>query len=130
MKRRAALRGTLALGSAIGWTSRALADPNVRGEIDQLLEFIRQTGCKFNRNGSWYPGSSAHTHIRDKYLAALAAGEIMVAEDFIEKVASRSSFSGQAYTVQCGGGATIPTSEWLGAELARLRAAARIIRRF
>lgn len=91
-------------------------------EVAHLIQFVQQSGCRFYRNGSWYPGEQAGQHMRLKYDYLKQRGQISSAEDFISKAASRSSVSGQEYRVRCGNGADAPTSTWLKNELAHYRA--------
>lgn len=104
-------------------SSPVLAEPPVAAqvEVNFLLGYVEGSGCAFNRNGSWYDSSQAQSHLRDKYRYLSARNQINTAEDFIERAASKSSFSGRDYTVKCGDGVTMPSGLWLNSELARLR---------
>ena len=51
----------------------------------------------------------------------MTANQINTTEDFIEDVATKSSFSGQLYQVRCNDDAALSSSQWLREELARLR---------
>jgi hypothetical protein len=77
--------------------------------------------CEFYRNGTWYDPKFAADHLSTKFKFLLAKNLVQSAEDFIEKAASRSSMSGQAYAIRCKGGAAVPTSQWLLILLARYR---------
>ncbi len=90
-------------------------------EINHLLGLIESSGCEFFRNGTWYGAQRAAAHLRGKYEALAASGQVETAEDFIGKAASISSMSGQAYLIRCGGGAPITTRQWFSAALARYR---------
>jgi hypothetical protein len=92
-----------------------------QSEVEYLLGFIGMSGCEFFRNGSWHDSKAAQAHLRYKYEAL--ASHINSAEEFIEKAATKSSLSGQAYAVRCNDGPTIPNSQWLLEALARYRAA-------
>jgi hypothetical protein len=50
-----------------------------------------------------------------------AKDEIDTAEDFIEKVATQSSLSGQPYQVRCRGSEAVTSNQWLRDVLARYR---------
>jgi hypothetical protein len=89
-------------------------------EISYLLTYVGSSGCDFFRNGSWYDSKRAEEHLRNKY-AALSAG-VDTAEEFIEKTATKSSFSGRAYQVKCGGGDIVSSHDWLIDTLTRFRA--------
>jgi hypothetical protein len=98
--------------------------PQSRAEIEHLVQFIQTSSCQFNRNGSWHSAAEAAEHISKKYHYAFDRGQIHSAEDFIRHAATKSSLSGQIYTVRCGNGRTESSADWLTAELRRLRAAA------
>jgi hypothetical protein len=106
------------------WVPLLHAEPPMTAqvEIDFLLGYIEGSGCEFYRNGTWHDPKAAQAHLRDKYRYLAARNLISTTEDFIEKVAAQSSFSGQPYKVKCGDGATVTTSQWLHAELAHFRA--------
>ena len=103
--------------------ARAAPLPAAEIEINHLLGLIETSGCEFFRNGTWYDAQRAATHLRGKYQALAAGGQIETAEDFIDKAASSSSMSGQAYLIRCGGGAQMTTRQWFSAALARYRGA-------
>jgi hypothetical protein len=94
---------------------------NVQVEVDFLLGYVEGSGCEFYRNGTWHDPKAAQAHLRDKYRYLAARNLINTTEDFIEKVATQSSLSGQPYRVRCRDGATVTANQWLHAELARFR---------
>jgi hypothetical protein len=102
---------------------RAAPPPAAEVEINHLLGLIENSGCEFFRNGTWYDAQRAAAHLRAKYEALTANGQIESAEDFIDKAAGSSSMSGQAYLIRCGGGAPMTTRQWFSAALARYRGA-------
>jgi hypothetical protein len=118
-------RSPTILGSLLGLafvTAASAAPPAIaQTEINYLLGFVESSGCEFYRNGSWYDSKRAQAHLRDKYQMLAAAGQISTAEDFIEKAATKSSLSGRAYEVRCGGGETVTSNQWLRGVLARFR---------
>jgi hypothetical protein len=91
-------------------------------EIAYLLRTVSGSSCEFYRNGRWYGAAEAEVHLREKFKLLSSAEQISTAEEFIDKVASRSSLTGRAYQVRCQGNAPVPTSEWLLDVLARYRA--------
>ncbi|MFZ6647042.1 DUF5329 family protein [Undibacterium sp. TJN25] len=97
----------------------------VKREIDHLLQTLVTSKCEFNRNGSWYGGADAKSHLIKKYDYFMLRGEISTAESFIELAASKSSLSGQAYLVKCADGKSMESAVWLKQELARYRGAAK-----
>ena len=102
--------------------ARAEPPTNVQVEVNFLLGYVEGSGCEFYRNGTWHDSKTAQAHLRDKYKYLAARNLITTTEDFIERAATGSSFSGQPYAVRCNGGAVVPSGQWLRAELARFRA--------
>ncbi|HED40886.1 MAG TPA: hypothetical protein ENJ13_10715 [Chromatiales bacterium] len=100
-------------------TSAADVPSSQQHEVEHLLNFVASTPCIIERNGSHYNGQEALSHIKKKY--AYFRDKINSTETFIEYAASRSTFSGNAYTVQCGNNPTITTRQWLLDELSRFR---------
>ena len=88
-------------------------------EIDYLFGYLANSRCEFYRNGTWYDSTKAEAHLRGKY--GFLKFSVNMTEDFIEKVASRSSLTGKPYQVRCGLGAPLPSSQWLMNELMRYR---------
>ena len=94
---------------------------NAEKEILHLFEYLKQSNCDFNRNGSWYGSNAAAKHLEKKYRYLKKKGLISTAEQFIERAASRSSMSGQSYLVRCGNSKPVTTSDWFIGELERFR---------
>jgi len=69
-------------------------------DIDFLLSFVATSDCVFIRNGKEYQGIKASEHLAKKY--NYAKSRIKTAEDFIAKIASKSSISKKPYLVRCG----------------------------
>ena len=119
-------RATLSLiGLGLTWTARAQALPSTRmqTEVEHLLGAIEASGCSFYRNGSWHDAKAAQAHLRSKYDYLRGLGQLASAEQFIDKAATQSSFSGQAYRVRCGDAKEMPSHDWMYARLAQFRAA-------
>ena len=93
----------------------------VQAEVNFLLGYVEGSGCAFYRNGTWHDSKAAQAHLRDKYKYLVANNLINTTEEFIERAATESSFSGQPYEVSCNGGATVTSKQWLSDELARFR---------
>lgn len=89
-------------------------------EIQHLLDFVAASGCTFVRNGKEHDPADAADHLRLKYRNG--ARYVNSAEQFIDRLASQSSWTGQAYTVTCDG-RTEPTGQWLHRALREYRAA-------
>jgi hypothetical protein len=101
------------------------ANPTTQREVGQLLDFVAQSNCQFNRNGSWYDARKARVHLQEKYDYLDQRGKVPDAEAFIDLAASKSSMSGKPYQVRCGDAPVMPSATWLSTELKRLRAGAR-----
>lgn len=116
-------RRTLLLASLCLAAPLALAAPpaSVQAEVGFLLGYIEGSGCDFLRNGSWSGSRAAQAHLRDKYEYLSARDLIDTTEHFIERAATQSSLTGQAYMVRCQGGTPVASQQWLRAELAHLR---------
>ncbi|MFW2366921.1 MAG: DUF5329 domain-containing protein [Desulforhopalus sp.] len=91
-------------------------------EVDQLLSFLENSECEFNRNGTWYDGSKAVDHIKRKYNYLLKKNLVDSTESFIDRAATKSSMSGKAYQVRCGSGQPVESAVWFRAELNKMRA--------
>ena len=103
--------------------AQAMPPAGVQVEVDLLLGYIEHSGCEFQRNGSWSDAHAAQAHLHDKYAYLSARDMIDSTEHFIERAATRSSLTGQAYWVRCNGGTPMASQQWLREELARLRSA-------
>jgi hypothetical protein len=99
----------------------AAVPPATTQEVEHLLHYVIDSGCQFYRNGSWYDSKRGEAHLRTKYEYLSARGQIAVAEDFIDKGATKSSFSGLEYEVKCGDGQPITSNQWLHGELTHYR---------
>jgi hypothetical protein len=102
---------------------RAEPPSPMQGEVDYLLSHVETSGCSFYRNGSWYDGSQAKAHLRTKYDYLVARHLITSADEFIDKGASSSSFSGKPYKIKCGTSAEVASGPWFHEVLRRFRAA-------
>lgn len=121
------MRPSLLFATAL--LASCLANPlaqaaSARGEIDALLSRLENSGCEFNRNGSWHSGPEAKGHLLRKLEYLEKKNMATNAEQFIDLGASASSTSGKAYQVRCPGEAAVPSRQWLSAELQKLRSAA------
>src|SRR5688572_30123115 len=90
-------------------------------EIAALLAFLRASPCRFERNGRWYVGERAADHLQRKLDYAVGRGMAGTTEAFIDKAATRSSFTGRPYRVQCGDVPPVPARDWFRAVLEDLR---------
>ena len=83
-------------------------------EVQYLLTYVEQSGCTFVRNGSEHDSAGAADHLRLKY--SRGGKYVNSAEQFIDRLATESSWTGRAYTVTCDG-VTHPSGEWLHSAL-------------
>jgi hypothetical protein len=97
----------------------AQATNDTEQEIQHLFEFISQSDCIFFRNNTEYPAKEARNHMQTKY--DYAKRWVGSAEQFIDRIATKSSISGNLYQVRCQG-KSLYTDNWLKQELERYRA--------
>ena len=86
-------------------------DPGERQRIDDTLTRIEASPLRFIRNGSEFDGRKAASHLRDKLKNA--GDRIRTFDDFVDKIATRSSMSGQPYLVNLQDGSTIELAKWI-----------------
>ena len=91
-------------------------------EIEYLITTVGKSGCTFIRNGSRHDAEDAASHMQLKYRRGKRYAP--TAELFIERLASKSSFSGKPYAIECPGSDAVPSGEWLTARLHEYRAQA------
>ena len=101
----------LLAGSAVAYADHT-------DEINHLLEYIAQSDCTFIRNGEEHGGLEARDHLAGKY--NYVKWRVKKTEDFISKIASRSSLSGDIYKVRCEEKEET-TEQWLFDELISYR---------
>ena len=106
---------TVLLCAALMSSTYAQNDAEV--EITALIEAVRESGCEFNRNGSLHSAEAAE-HLELKYSRGKRYADS--AEAFIERLASKSSWSGKPYQMICDS-ETQPAGEWLTMRLEALR---------
>ena len=88
-------------------------------EIDHLLNFVANTSCQYDRNGTIHTGPEARDHINMKY--EYYKKKVKTAEDFIEYSATKSKISGRRYKINCTGEESVNASDWLLQELQAFR---------
>ena len=121
MSRRSFCACVLLLGLVVAASVHATPTATAKAEIDYLLAKIGGSGCEFYRNGTWYDGTKAVSHLQFKYGNLVASQLISTTDDFIERAASRSSFTGEAYMIRCAGAAPVTCASWLRTQLAAYR---------
>jgi hypothetical protein len=95
---------------------------DAEAEIEYLISAVGESGCTFIRNGSRHDAEDAASHMRLKYRRGKRYAS--TAELFIERLASKSSFSGKHYAIECPDSEAVPSGEWLTARLLEFRAQA------
>jgi hypothetical protein len=83
---------------------------NGDAEVQYLLSYVAASGCTFHRNGGDHDSADAADHLRLKY--SRGGKYVNSAEQFIDRLASESSWSGTPYSVTCEG-VTQPSGAWL-----------------
>ena len=111
----------LALGASAAIASAA-STAKAQREIDGLIAALGNSGCEFERNGSWHDAKTARAHLQKKYDYLRKRGMADTAESFIERGASKSSMSGKPYRVRCPGKAVDTAAHWFEQRLRTLRA--------
>jgi hypothetical protein len=106
---------------ATGMVHAQAPDATARAEIDALFARLADSGCEFERNGSWHDAERAQKHLRRKYDYLLDRDLVPDAEAFIARAATESSWSGKPYRVRCGRAAPVASREWFLEELKRIR---------
>jgi len=92
-------------------------ESTLEAKVQELLAKIETSGCQFERNGSLHPGKEARSHLASKYENAknswfAPSKKDWTVELFIEKIASKSTISGDPYYVLCDGKPKITAKEW------------------
>ncbi|WP_284282469.1 DUF5329 domain-containing protein [Limnobacter litoralis] len=92
---------------------------STQAEINHLLDFVQQSDCTYNRNGSAHKGPEARKHIERKL--NYYWDDILTTEDFIKLAATKSELSGRVYTVKCPNQPEQTSNAWLTRELMKYR---------
>ena len=88
-------------------------------EIDHLLGAIGDSECVFIRNGTRHDAEKAEEHLRMKYRRGRRYASS--AEEFIERLASKSSMTRKRYMMDCPGVEAEPAGDWLTRRLEEFR---------
>ena len=101
-------------------SSSAFAAPaNTKQEIQHLLNYVANTDCQYERNGTIHTGGEAVKHIKKKY--NYYSDDIESTEDFIKFSATKSKMSGKKYMIHCNDKQSITSKDWLLSELKNYR---------
>jgi len=112
---------TIILPIIIQFAELAAADvpSSQKPEVEFLIETVRTTDCKFDRNGKTYDGKKAASHLERKYKHY--KDEITSTETFIEYSATKSMITGADYYIICPGAAPVRSQDWLLQKLSEFR---------
>ena len=92
--------------------------PAEKAKVEHLIAYVAGLkGCAFIRNGQEYDAKKASEHIRGKY--DRVSDRLKDARDFVEKCASRSIMSGEAYRIRFPDGTVRDCRDVLFEELVR-----------
>lgn len=107
----------LALAPLSAAAAPAAPDPDIAALIARVA---RAREVVFIRNGGEYPAARAAAHLRRKLGAV--RGRTITAEQFIDRLGTRSSLTGSAYRVRLPDGREIDSAVWLRGLLREVRA--------
>jgi len=93
----------------------AYAEDPMDEEIDYLLDTVAASDCVFIRNGSEHDGDSARDHLNLK--RRRGKRYFSNTEEFIDRLASSSSWSGKPYHIRCGAEEQQLAKDWFTAVL-------------
>jgi hypothetical protein len=88
-------------------------------EIDHLIHAVSESGCNLVRNGKEHTASQAADHLQMK--ARKGKRYYDTTEQFIERIASKSSWSGKPYLIQCVDQPAVTAGNWFTQVLAEYR---------
>ena len=87
-------------------------------EIDYLLATVADSGCTFVRNGKEHDGQAARDHLALK--RSRGKKYFSNADEFVDRLASSSSWSGKPYHIRCGDEESL-ARDWFTARLENFR---------
>jgi hypothetical protein len=87
------------------------AEPTEKERIDAAVLRVEKSDLTFIRNGAEHNGKDAADHLRLKLRNAGSA--VKTFDDFVEKVATKSSISGKPYEVKLKDGTKVELAKWI-----------------
>ena len=108
----------LSLVLMTGSITMAHGGTDAETEIRSLIQAVAESGCDFERNGSLHSAETAAAHLELKYARGKRYADS--AEAFIDRLASKSSWSGKPYQMICDGEVQ-PVGNWLTTALEEVR---------
>ena len=115
------MRTVLALFLLVVLSFAVHADDVTDLEIDHILNAVVASSCVFIRNGKEHGPEAAKDHLTLK--RNRGKRYYSNADEFIENMASSSSWSGKPYYIRCGDGEQQLAGDWFSAVLAEYRSA-------
>jgi hypothetical protein len=113
------IAGSIALLALAALPALAAPPAQEQSRIEKLIRYVEsQKAMKFIRNGTEYTSEDAGKFLRGK-LEAMGS-EVTTARQFIKRIASRSSMSGQPYHVRLADGQMLLAENFLEEELQRI----------
>lgn len=100
------------------WAVGFAVDP-IEDEIEHLILSVAESGCEFERNGDRYNAHDAADHLRLKYRRGKRYAS--TAESFIDRLATKSSWTGKHYLMICSNAGEHTANAWLHAALEAYR---------
>ena len=102
-------------------SSLAWADEHtVAGEVNHLINAVSESGCDFVRNGKTHTADEAVGHLQMK--AKRGKRYYDTADEFIDRIASKSSWTGKPYMIQCADKPAATAADWFTNVLSKYRA--------
>lgn len=95
------------------------ADATMDAEIDFLISEVARSECKFVRNGKEHSADDAVAHLQMKRRRGKRYFD--TTEEFIERIASKSSWSGKEYVIRCPDQSAETAAQWFYRHLHRYR---------
>jgi len=90
------------------------AGANMDEELDYLLATVGESDCTFIRNGKAHDAAAAREHLALK--RRRGKKYFSTAEEFIDRLASSSSWTGKPYHIRCGDEDSL-AKDWFAARL-------------
>jgi hypothetical protein len=93
--------------------------PSMDAEIDYLIQAVAGSQCTFVRNGKEHDAEDASQHLQMKRKRGKRYYDST--EQFIERIASKSSWTDKDYLIKCGPDRTETARQWFTTKLAQFR---------
>ena len=114
-------RTVISIATLLLLAAAAASADDVDAEVEHLIGSIEVSECSFIRNGKRHDAKAAADHLRMKYRRGKKYAR--TAEQFIGRLASKSSMSGKPYFIDCPGQERQKSGTWLSDRLAAHRRA-------